>query len=185
MAISCAALFMVDGTASDVRATDAKNVDEAEKTANQPSWFKADQDGILWFHKGDDAQTKYSAALVLSAVTDGIVITVSANEATINDALKLAIKMQTVLQRSEHTPEKIAIVATRDELPGVGYRFYTDGMGCSIGDKSVFTPSEAKTKEVLSQVVKQYRVLKEIAEQGRWGKDDHTESVLKIVPATQ
>lgn len=90
------------------------------KSTEKPSLFEEDGSEILWFRQGEDGETKYSSSLVLSAVTDGIVITVTANEAHIADALKLATKMRTVLQKNDHTPDKISIVAWKDSLTGLG-----------------------------------------------------------------
>ena len=158
----------------------------AEPFKTEQSWFEKDEQGILWFRQGNDGETKYSASLVLSAVTDGIVITVTANEEHIDNAVKLAMKMRKVLQRNEHTPNDIPIVAWKDNLPGVGYTFYTDGMGVGrehiYANNGVFKPAKAKSKEVLSLVVKQYRILREMAVEGRWGQEDGEEAVLNIRP---
>lgn len=156
---------------------------KAPQAVEKPSFFKADKDGILWFQKGTDGETKYSASLVLSAVTDGIVITVVANEKHIEDAVGLAKKMQTVLQKGKHTPDKIPIVAATDKVPGVGYRFYNDGLACgheTLGKKGIFTPSEAK--KMLSRVAKHYRILREeYVATGKWGRDHAGWKALKIV----
>ena len=150
-----------------------------------PSWFKKDKDGVLWFQQGDDGQTKYSASLVLSAMRDTIVITVTANERHIKDALLLAGKMRGVLQKSQHTPDEIPIVAWTDELPGIGYSFYTDGMRVdldTIGKQGVYRPSDAKRKEVLRETMMQYKLLMtEYVPKGKWGEDDHKMIALKIV----
>lgn len=157
----------------------------APTKAEKSSWFKKDKDGVLWFQQGDDGQTKYSASLVLSAMRDTIVITVTANEEHIDEALKLAKQMRGVLQKSQHTPDDIPIVAWKDALRGVAYTFYTDGMAVdhdTIGKQGVFKPSEAKRKEVLRETMLQYRILiEEHVPQGKWGKDHHKGKALKIV----
>ena len=157
----------------------------APSKTEKPSWFKKDKDGVLWFQQGEDGQTKYSASLVLSAMRDTIVITVTANEQHMGDALALAKKMQGVLRKSKNTPSDIPIVAWKDTLPGAGYRIYTDGMAVdhdTLGKKGVFRPSEAKRKEVLSEAMMQYKLLMtEYVPQGKWGQDHHEGKVLKIV----
>jgi len=156
---------------------------EPVEKIQKPSWFKADKDGIYWFQQGDDDETKYSASLILSGVTDGIVITVTANEKHIDDAVKLAKKMRTVLEKSERTPDKVFIVASRDNLPGVGYRFYTDGLACGndkLGKKGIYRPNEAK--KALGYVVKHYRTLRDdFVANGKWGKDHAEWKILKVV----
>jgi len=92
-----------------------------KQTTAKPSWFKQDKeqdkDGVLWFQKGEDEETKYSASLKLSAVTDSIVILVTANEKHIHDALGLAKIMQGKLEAEDYTPDHIPIVCPARPIP--------------------------------------------------------------------
>lgn len=188
-AVACAALSCLVFASADLlyagepEAAPSKPA-EARAAPKTPSWFREDQDGVLWFHQGDDGETEYSSSLVLSAVTDGIVITVTANKKYIDDAVGLAKKMRTVLKRGEHMPDDIVVVARQDEVRGAGYRFYTDGFGVSNGEdssKPLFPPHEAKT--LLNRVSKQYRILiEEFVPAGKWGKDHADMKALNIVP---
>ncbi|MGJ8678468.1 MAG: hypothetical protein ACSHX0_13220 [Akkermansiaceae bacterium] len=144
------------------------------------SVFKKDKEGVLWFEKGDDGETKFSAAMILSAKIDGIVVVVAANEKHIKDAVKLAIKMRNALQKYENTPDHIPVVAFKDEKPGVHYRFYSDGMYSGSRESlGIFGPAEAKNH--LRKVVILHQLLKRRVAEGEWGQDDAQETALQII----
>ena len=145
----------------------------------KPSVFKKDEKGVLWFEQGNDDETKYSATYSLSAKTDGIVILVMANEEYIEKAVGLAVKMSKALQKSEHTPDDISVVAFKDDKPGAYYKFYTDGMYVGVKNFGIYGPSEAKSR--LKDVVIQHQLLKRRVAKGEWGKDHDLEKLIPIV----
>lgn len=152
---------------------------EAVEKSVKPSIFRQDKDGVLWFEQGDDGETKYSAAMILSAKTDGIVIVVIANKKHIKDAVGLAIKMRNVLQKNKDTPDHIPVVAFEDSSFEASYRFYTDAMYVGKDKFGLYGPAEAK--KMLSKVVTQHQLLKRYVKEGKWGKDHATAKPLQVI----
>lgn len=146
----------------------------------RPSVFKKDKEGVLWFEKGDDGETKYSSAMILSAKLDGIVVVVVANEKHIKGAVGLAIKMRNALQNSKDTPDHIPVVAVKSDKPGAHYRFYSDGMFYGSRESlGVFGPADAKKH--LEKVIMHHQRLKGYVARGEWGQDDAEETALQII----
>ena len=147
-----------------------------------PSWFQEDENAVLWFQRGDDKETKYSSSLNLSAVTDGIVITVIANDQHLSKAVQLAIRMRDAMQKHKDAPDKVFVVAYKsDNVKGVGYRFYTDGTAYDAEDEAkigMYPP--AKAQKVLRGVLLQLQILKADAAKGKWGMGDHKRKALEI-----
>ena len=155
------------------------------KAATKPSYFEKDKQGILWFRQGSDGRTPYSASLTLSAVKDNIVITVTANTKHIKDAVGLAQKIQAEMLKLPNAPKEIPIVTWEDDLPGVAYTFYTDGLRYGLdssNDKGVYKPSGAK--KVFRDVVPYFDILRsKYVPSGKWGKHQEGWKALEIIKA--
>lgn len=158
------------------------SAEEAPKDTEKPqkaSVFRKEQDGVLWFEQGTDGETKYSAAMALSAQSDDIVIVVSTSEKHLEKAVGLAVKMAKALQKRDDTPDHVPVVAFKSDRPTVGYRFYTDGLYYGVENLGVYGPAEAKKQ--LGKVITQHHLLKRHVKEGRWGKDHDTFKTLQIL----
>ena len=186
--VLCPTLFTCTSCEADQTSHRAKTTDlqkskdtnpEVDLESEKDSIFRKDKEGILWFERGTDGETPFSSTLVLSDKIDGIAIVVVSNEKNLAKAVGLAVKMKNALQADERTPNKIPIVVSKDDKPGVGYAFYTDGMRFSIDDTGVYSPVEAKTK--LKSVITQHVLLKQRVTKGEWGHEFDKLKQLQII----
>ena len=175
-------VFVIWGIGGLAAEPDLKKNSIVEAKSAKVSVFEKDESGVLWFVKGEgDKETEYSASLDLSAVTDGIVITVISDTERLGKAVGLAIKMRTALHKNQQAPEQIFIVAFETDKKAVGYRFYTDGIaaGGKENESSTYGPKEAKTK--LGDILNWWVVLQDMVKRGEWGKDQEGISALRVV----
>ncbi|MGB0662702.1 MAG: hypothetical protein ACPGMR_02800 [Pontibacterium sp.] len=139
--------------AADFNAANVQNASLSQQA--QPSQLVPDENGVLWFKKGQDAESQYSLGLELSTPAE-ISIVASSSPGTSKTAVSVGKQIKTWLE-SHPDIDNVPLVVSDTLANGGSFTFYIGGRAYRPNDNHNGTLQINEISAQLPSIVETYR----------------------------